>query len=323
VSEQVPEDSPSGVLAESLGEYLSYLAVERGYSALTIEAYGRDLRRYLAWTEQQGSGGDRETVCTIDEIDRELITAYLIERQQSDPAPAPATIKRLISAIKSFHRFCVRESLATRDPAALLRLPKLPALLPEVLSIAQVTSLLDQGFPSTPAGARDCAMLEVLYGCGLRVSELIGLDRSSVLAEEGYVRVRGKGDKERVVPLGGTALRSLCAYLTHAREMLHPQRLSAPPDGSAVFLNARGRRITRQGVFGIVEHYGALVGMAGLHPHMLRHSFATHLLEGGADLRTIQEMLGHADIATTQIYTHVDRRHIREEYLSTHPRAGL
>jgi integrase/recombinase XerD len=304
---------------KALDEFLSYLVVERGSSELTIEAYERDLRRYLIWLNEQG-------VADPDEIRRELITDYLIELQAKTPPPAPASQKRLVSSLRSFHRFCVREGFAVADPTATLRLPKVPATLPQALSIQKVTELLDQDFSATPAGLRDKAMLEVFYGCGLRVTELVGLNRTAILfgeADGSYLRVTGKGNKERVVPLSGEALRSLETYLRAGRASLRPQRSSAPPDGIAVFLNARGRRITRQGVFGIVERYGTLVGIKGLHPHTLRHTFATHLLEGGADLRAIQELLGHADIATTQIYTHVDRSHIREEYLSTHPRARL
>jgi integrase/recombinase XerD len=344
------------VSLRALDEFLSYLAVEKGSSPLTIESYGRDLRRYLIRLDEQG-------ISDIDSIDRELITEYLAELQgfgpppppasasapaparsaaaappaaanapapsappaaaNSSARPAPASLKRLVSSLKTFHRFCVREGLAASDPTATLKLPRIPATLPQTLSIKEAMSLLDQSFPPTPAGARDKALLEVFYGCGLRVSEAVGLDQTAVLFEEGFLRVTGKGSKERAVPLGGEALFALRDYLTTARELLHPKRVSAPPDGRAVFLNARGRRITRQGIFGIVERYGAQVGIEGLHPHTLRHSFATHLLEGGADLRTIQELLGHADIATTQIYTHVDRTHLKEEYLSCHPRAHL
>jgi integrase/recombinase XerD len=301
---------------KALDDVLSYIAIEKGFSPLTVEAYGRDLKRYLIWFAEQGTD-------TPDGIGRESITDYLIELQSCPHPPAPSSLKRLISSLRSFHRFCLREGIAASDPTATLRLPRVPATLPDALSLERVTSLLDQHFPPTPLGARDRALLEVLYGCGLRVSELVGLSRSALLLDEGFLRVTGKGDKERVVPLGGTALEALAAYLASARGHLHPRRVSAPPDSAAVFLNRWGRRITRQGVFGIVEHYGTQVGIRGLHPHTLRHSFATHLLEGGADLRVIQELLGHADIATTQIYTHVDRAHIREEYLSTHPRAKL
>jgi integrase/recombinase XerD len=298
----------------ALAEFLSYLAVEKGASALTVEAYGRDLRRYLNWLDEHG-------ITAIGGISRERITEFLGDFQ--DLGLSVATLKRTISSLKSFHRFCVRDGLTSEDPTVLIRLPKLPALLPQVLSIDQINSLLDQAFPPTPAGLRDKAMLELLYGCGLRVSELIGLNRSSILTEDGFLRVMGKGSKERLVPLGGTAAQALEVYRVSSREHLHAKRVIAPSDGSAVFLNTRGTRITRQGVFKIVRRCGINVGIDDLHPHTLRHTFATHLLEGGADLRTIQELLGHSDIATTQIYTHVDRTHLREEYLTAHPRARL
>jgi integrase/recombinase XerD len=301
---------------KALDEFLSYLTVERGASELTIEAYERDLSRYLCQLDKQGFG-------EVDEIERQQITDYLAALHKQEPPPAPASLKRLISSLRSFHRFCVREGLAAVNPTATLRLPRAPATLPSSLSIEQIDRLLDQAFPSTPVGTRDKAILEVLYGCGLRVSEVVGLDRTAVLFDDEYLRVVGKGNRERIAPLSGTTHRALESYLGTARELLRPKRVSAPPDGIAVFLNKRGRRITRQGIFNIVESYGVRVGIDGLHPHTLRHSFATHLLEGGADLRVIQELLGHADIATTQIYTHVDRSHLREEYLSTHPRAKL
>ena len=295
-------------------EFVSYLIVEKGASEKTVEAYGRDLIRYLKWVDECGFG-------SLEMIDREIITAYLLELNELQYAAS--SLKRSASAIKSFHKFCFREALAQQDPTARLNLPKIPDTLPHVLSIEQANRLLDQPFPPTPAGLRDKAMLEVFYGCGLRVSELVGLDRAAVQTSEGYLRVTGKGDKQRVVPISGMAQRSLTEYLGKGREDLHPKGLSSPPDGIAVFLNSRGLRISRQGVFKIVDFFGRQVGIDGLHPHTLRHTFATHLLEGGADLRAIQEMLGHADISTTQIYTHIDRSHLREEYLSTHPRARL
>ncbi|MDR3052611.1 MAG: site-specific tyrosine recombinase XerD [Coriobacteriales bacterium] len=304
----------SSQLTNACEDYLAYLAVERGASPHTIESYGRDLRSYLAYLAAQD-------ISSLDAIKRETIVAYLATLQEAQYASS--SIERAVSALKGYHRFAARENLAAKDPAALVRLPKTPALLPETLSIAQMGILLDQQFPATAAGERDQTLLEVLYGCGLRVSELVNLDLAAVLFDEGYLRIHGKGDKERIVPLAGKAVTALEHYLLHARGQLHPKGQLVPREGSAVFLNMRGLRMTRQGVFKIVAKYGALVGIDELHPHSLRHSFATHLLEGGADLRSIQELLGHSDITTTQIYTHVNRSHIREEYLSTHPRAKL
>ena len=191
--------------------------------------------------------------------------------------------------------------------------------LPECLSVEDVSALLDQDFPDGEMGLRDRAILEVLYGCGLRVSELVGLDVSDIHADDGFVLVRGKGSKERLVPLVGSAARALTHYICDGRRLLaaHARGTETP----AVFLNKNGGRLSRQGVHVICERYGRQVGLVGLHPHTLRHSFATHMLAGGADLRVLQEILGHADISTTQVYTHVDRTQLTEVYLAAHPLA--
>jgi integrase/recombinase XerD len=225
---------------------------------------------------------------------------------------------RRLSAVKGLHKFLVREEYTAKNPSDLIQPSKLPQRLPDVLSVAKVEALLEQPFPQTPTGLRDRAILEVLYGCGLRVSELTGLDGGDVFFDEGYLRVTGKGNKMRIAPLVGAAARALSAYLSEGRPALEAKAKSRCP---AVFLNGRGGRLSRQSVHSICSRAGLAVGIENLHPHTLRHSFATHLLEGGADLRVIQEMLGHADISTTQIYTHVSRAHIREEYLNAHPRA--
>lgn len=294
-------------LAQAREDYLGYLAIERGSSSHTVEAYGRDLRRYVAWLAEQG-------VEDPDAVTSDLIVAYL--RSLEDAGLAAPSVERALSAIKGFHRFMLRDQIAEKHPAASLPLPKKRERLPEVLSVQQALALLDQPFPETAAGQRDRAILEVLYGCGLRVSELCGLDTSCVMLDEELIRVFGKGAKERVVPIMGTAKEALSSYLSSWRAELVSAR-----SGSAVFLNQRGGRLTRQSVFSIVERAGRLIGVKGLHPHVLRHSFATHMLQGGADIRTVQEILGHASITTTQIYTHVDRSHLRMTYLEAHPRA--
>ena len=212
----------------------------------------------------------------------------------------------------------VAERISITHPAADLPLPKKPDRLPDVISREQATALLDQPFPATASGQRDHAIVEVLYGCGLRVSELCGLDLRQVMLDEQVLRVVGKGDKERIVPIVGTAAGVLSEYL----EQWRPQLVSPRVSSSAVFLNNRGRRLSRQSVHSLVAKAGAVVGIEGLHPHTLRHSFATHMLEGGADLRIVQELLGHADISTTQLYTHLDRSHVREVYMGAHPRAN-
>ena len=288
-------------------EYLSYLAVERGSSDNTVAAYGRDLARYLAWLGERG-------VSEPDEVTRELIEGHIAAL--AEVGLAPASVERAVSAIKGFHRFMVTDEICQELPTADIPLPAKPERLPDVISQADAERLLDQPFPATPTGLRDHAVLEVLYGCGLRASELCGLDLRAVLLDEGLVRVFGKGEKERVVPVLGAAASALEDYLNRGRGALVGRR---PCD--AVFLNVRGGRLSRQSVHAIVEKYGRVAGIRDLHPHTLRHSFATHLLEGGADLRVVQELLGHANIATTQLYTHVDRTHVRRVYLAAHPRA--
>lgn len=303
-----------GPFQSALDEYLTYLAVERGLSAASVEAYGRDLRDYLAFMHAA-------SIDDLDGIGRENITDYIEDLHKR--AYASSSTERHVAALKGFHRFCVREGLARIDLAASVPLPKKAERLPQAITIEQVSALLDQPFAETPAGLRDRAILEMLYGCGLRVSELTSLSFANLLLDDELVRVRGKGSKERLVPLLGSARQALDEYLRDGRPHLHARGNAAMQDPEAIFVNARGGRLSRRSVCKLVEKYGRNVRIEGLHPHMLRHSFATHLLEGGADLRVLQEMLGHSDISTTQIYTHVDRSHIREEYLSTHPRARL
>lgn len=298
---------PTMDLAAAREEYLGYLRVERGSSSNTIEAYGRDLNRYIDYLA--GSG-----VTEPDEVGRPLVEDYV--GALCDLGLAAPSVERGVSAVKGFHRFMFREGIASSCPTADLPLPAKPSRLPDVISQEQAAKLLDQPFPNSAAGLRDHAALEVLYGCGLRVSELVGLDERDVFLGEEVLRVFGKGAKERVVPIIGAAARALGTYLREGRGELVGRRPT-----SAVFLNVRGDRISRQSIHAIVERYGRVAGIDGLHPHTLRHSFATHLLEGGADLRVVQELLGHASISTTQLYTHLDRSHIRRVYLDAHPRA--
>ena len=293
-----------------VADYLGYLSVERGSSPHTIDAYGRDLQEYVRFL-------DARCVMQPEMVAREDVTAFIAALRER--GLAPSSVERKVAAVKGFHKFLVRENVTENHPTSGLPLPKVPQRLPDAVSVDDIDRLLSQPFPDGPAGLRDRAILEVLYGCGLRVSELTGLDRTDVNLSDGFMRVFGKGRKERLVPIAGMAHHALVAYMEHGRGLLRP-RGSIRADESAVFLSTRGNRLSRQAVFGFVRTYGARVGLE-LHPHTLRHSFATHMLEGGADLRALQEMLGHADISTTQIYTHVDRRHIREEYLTTHPRA--
>jgi integrase/recombinase XerD len=300
-------------MKELVRDFLDYMAVERGASPNTIDAYGRDLARYAELLAERG-------VTSPDAVTRDDVTAYMA--RLIDQGLAASSIERKVAAVKSFHKFLVRDGVTENHPTASLPLPKKPERLPAVVSVGDVERLLDQPFPEGPSGYRDRALLEVLYGCGLRASELTGLDTADVDLSEGFVRVFGKGGKERVVPIAGAALAALGEYLVHGRPFLRAKGGAARQDPSAVIVSVRGRRLNRQTIFEIVRRYGGRVGLE-LHPHTLRHSFATHMLEGGADLRSLQEMLGHADISTTQVYTHVDRTHLRAEYLSTHPRARM
>lgn len=296
-----------------LQEFLSYLSVERGSSPHTIDAYGRDLSAYLGSLDARG-------VRTLDAVTADDVVSFA--SQLRSRGLAPSTIERKMAAVKSFHKFLAREGVTESLVTARVPLPKVPERLPDVITIGQAEELLSQRFPDGPAGCRDAAILETLYGCGLRASELVALDTDQVDLDEGFIRVMGKGSKERIVPVGGKAAELLEAYLAHGRPYLRPSSSTRYSDTGAVFLNTRGARLSRQTIHTLVRRYGRLVGLE-IHPHTLRHSFATHMLEGGADLRALQEMLGHSDISTTQVYTHVDRQHIKEEYLSTHPRARI
>ena len=300
-------------LNDLVDDFLGYLSVERGASPHTLSAYRHDLALYVGFL------ADRD-VTEPDDVTRDEVGGFIAWLREA--GFAPTTIERRVASVKSFHRFLVREGVTQNHPTASVPLPRTPERLPDVVSIDDVDRMLSQPFAESPSGARDRAMLEVLYGCGLRASELTGLDVRDVDRAEGFVRVLGKGGKERIVPIAGAALAALGEYLSHGRPYLRTRSGARRQHPDALFLNVRGGRLTRATVHSMVRCYGGRVGLR-LHPHTLRHSFATHLLEGGADLRSLQEMLGHADISTTQVYTHVDRTHIREEYLSTHPRARL
>jgi integrase/recombinase XerD len=295
--------------------YLDHLVVERGLSENTVAAYRHDLRRYVAFL-------GRRDVHDAGDVEEATIRSFLASLSASthgpDEAPYRATsVARTLSAVRSFHRFLLRDGVTQHDPAAGVPPPRLPRSLPRPLSVEDVRRLLEAPDDVSPRGLRDRAILELLYGSGLRISELTGLDVDDLDLEEGSVRVMGKGGKERQVPLGSFGVDAVGSYLTRGR----PALATAATRG-AVFLNARGGRLSRQSCARILGRYVRLAGIdRRVTLHTLRHSFATHLLEGGADVRVVQELLGHASVATTQVYTLVTARHLREVYEESHPRA--
>ena len=300
-------------LTAALKEYLAHLRVERGLSPNTLAAYERDLRDYQDFLSERDH-------TALDAITPEDVEAHLGALRGA--RLGASSIQRHLSALKGFHKFCLRESLTQNFPLQTVPRLKQVRKLPTVLGIDQISRLLEACEPTGPLTLRDRALLELLYGSGLRESELCDLTLADLDLDEGIVRVVGKGNKERIVPLGSVAVGYIQRYLTEGRPYLRPKR-SLPPTSDRVFLTSKGKPLYRQAVFFVVRDAGQRVGVEGLHPHTLRHSFATHLLEGGADLRVVQELLGHADLSTTQIYTHIDQARLREEYLHAHPRAGL
>ncbi len=294
-------------LDPSVDAFLDYLVVEKGLLPNTLQAYARDLRAYVDTLEEIGITDPRR----ITDEAIELHAVRLSRRGLS-----PSSRARKISVLRHFHRFLSREGLGSEKVARNVVRPKLSRRMPSVLTLPQIESLLEQPDTSTPLGLRDRAMFELAYGAGLRVTELCGLTMDELHLKEEIVMVRGKGGKQRVVPFGRAAARALARYLDGGRPRLLDGRLSP-----FVFLNARGGRLSRVGFFKNLKAHAASAGIVRrVSPHVLRHSFATHLLEGGADLRLVQELLGHADIATTQVYTHVDTRHILEAHRAFHPR---
>jgi integrase/recombinase XerD len=290
----------------AVAEFLDCLRYERGVSANTVTAYDRDLARYAAFQRVRG--------VTPAAASEEDVRAYFAGNGGDGAA---ASVARRTASLRAFYAYLVREGVRDDDPAARLRTPKKPQGLPRVLSVEEVEAFLGQIVPSGPLGQRDLAALELLYGCGLRVSELLSLRDGDVDIDGGLVRCIGKGDKERVVPMGHAAGAAVERYERAGRRaLLHGRRRAE------LILNARGAPLTRQGVDYIIRKVLARADMLGqASAHTFRHSFATHLLAAGADLRSVQEMLGHASVATTQLYTHVTVEHLREVFLETHPRA--
>jgi integrase/recombinase XerD len=293
-------------------DFLAYLEFERGLSRNTLEAYRSDLLQLGG--HLQRTGGDALTLGHAELAD---FVAGLAAGSDDRPPVKPATLQRKVACLRSFYRHLRRQSLIVDDPTAHLKAPKPSRRLPQVLTRDEVARLLEQPRGTEPPALRDRALLEVMYACGLRASEAIGLEVGDVDLEAAILRARGKGSKERLVPIGSTAAKALAVYLQRARPHLAGDRMEA-----RLFLNHRGSGLTRQGLYKIVQRHARSAGLAAkMSPHTLRHTFATHLLAGGCDLRSLQEMLGHADIATTQLYTHLSAERLKDVYFDAHPRA--
>lgn len=296
-------------------EYLSWLAVERGRSANTLAAYRRDLGRYETFLRAKA-----RSVASVDEA---VVLAYVAHLQAQ--SLAPASVRRATVTVRSLHRFLADEGTTTSDPTVDLAVPKAPDSLPKALSEEEIGRLLAAAVGITAPDYRDRAILELLYGTGMRISELCGLSLGDLNLGDSMVRVLGKGSKERVLPFGRIAHAAMADWLgPSGRTRLAPGRWARRGDAEAVFLNQRGGRLSRQGAWGVVRGYAQRVGLDDrLHPHVLRHSCATHMLEHGADVRTVQELLGHASLTTTQRYTRVTAERLRRAYDDAHPRARL
>jgi integrase/recombinase XerD len=295
--------------------YLDHLAVERGLAANTLVSYRRDLGRYAAFLAERG-------ITDLAAVDEQAVTGFLAALRAGSaehPALSTTSAGRAVVAVRGLHRFAVREGLAAADPAALVRPPAPARRLPKAITVEEVTRLLEAaGAADTPLALRDRALLEVLYGTGARISEAVGLDVDDLDGSEGVVRLSGKGGKQRIVPVGSYALSAVQGYLVRARPLLATAGRGTP----ALFLNARGGRLSRQSAWVALRAAAARAGVdREVSPHTLRHSFATHLLDGGADVRVVQELLGHASVTTTQIYTLVTVDRLREVYAGAHPRA--
>ena len=299
-------------------DFLAYLEFERGLARNTLDAYRTDLLQFGAFLAQRDRTATEVERADVADFLADLATgAPATDEVDARPACSPATVSRKTACLRSFYRHLRREELIDADPTATLSPPQKSRKLPQVLSHAEVTKLLESAKGSDPIAIRDRALLEVMYGCGLRASEAIGLDVGDVDLRHGFVRPHGQGSKDRVVPLGREAARAVERYLRSSRPELtgeRPQR--------KLFVNFRGGGLSRQGLYKIIQRHARDAGLEKkMSPHTLRHTFATHLLSGGCDLRSVQEMLGHADVATTQLYTHLSRERIKEVYFAAHPRA--
>ncbi|HET6560250.1 MAG TPA: site-specific tyrosine recombinase XerD [Marmoricola sp.] len=310
--ETVAAPSP---LQRAVRTYLDHLVVERGLAQNTLKSYRRDLRRYLAFLAARG-------VDDLAAVDESLVAEFLVHLREGDadhPPLAAGSAGRTVVAVRGFHKFAVRDGLSEGDPAAAVRPPAPAKRLPKALSVVDIERILKAASaPGTALALRDRALLELLYGCGARISEAVGLDVDDLSLETATVLLKGKGSKERLVPFGQMARAALDAYLVRGR----PALATAGSGNAAVFLNARGGRLSRQSAWAVLVRAAESAGVtAEVSPHTLRHSFATHLLDGGADVRVVQELLGHASVTTTQVYTLVTVDSLREVYATAHPRA--
>ena len=293
---------------QSIKEFKSYLRIERSLSDNTIDSYLRDIQKLANFSEEKDLNELQITKTEVKEFISEINKEGISARSQS----------RIISGIKAFYKYLILEDYLKVNPTELIESPKIGMKLPDTLSIEEIDSLISAIDLSHPQGERNRAILEVLYSCGLRVSELTNLKLSNIRFKEGYVKVLGKGNKERFAPIGSSAIKFLNIYLNEIRN--HQTIKKGSED--IVFLNRRGNKLTRVMIFTIIKQLAEKIGMKKkISPHTFRHSFATHLIEGGADLRAIQEMLGHESITTTEIYTHLDREYLREAIMQFHPRA--
>lgn len=293
--------------------YLRFIQLEKSLAGNSVDAYEHDINRYVKYLEDCG-------ITDFDRVQEEHISAFIKTLRILELSPK--SIARNISALKGLHKFLIGEKKIRYDPTQNIELPKKAKHLPDVLNTEEINSILEAADPNSPTAKklvwRDRAILETLYATGMRVSELTGLTQASLLEEQQLVRVFGKGSKERLIPIGEFALKWICEYKRRVRGELVLKKRS----NDSLFLNFRGAPLSRISVWQIVSDYTKKAGIKKeIHPHTFRHSFATHLLEGGADLRSVQEMLGHADISTTQIYTHIDREHLKEQHKQFHPRA--
>ena len=305
-------------LARAVRTYLDHLSVERGVAANTLASYGRDLRRYLEFLLHQ-------QVDVLGAVTEATVSAFLVHLREGNddhPALSAASAARTLVAVRGFHKFAVRDGLAAIDPAAAVKPPSPAKRLPKALPLSDVEAILAAaGSPGTSLALRDRALLEVLYGTGARISEAVGLDVDDLDLVDQTVLLRGKGSKERLVPVGSFACEAVTTYLTSARPDL-ASGASATGNGGALFLNSRGGRLSRQSAWAVLVRAAERAGVTtDVSPHTLRHSFATHLLDGGADVRVVQELLGHASVTTTQVYTLVTVDNLREVYATAHPRA--